>query len=143
MILLDVNVLLYAFSASAPRHAAMHAWLEAALSSEPMVGVPWVTALGFVRLSTDRRAYDNPYTISEATELIDTLLARPNVSPISPGEQHWEIFTRLAAVGQLRSNLVTDAHLAALAIEYGATLCSTDRDFARFPGLKWKNPLEA
>jgi toxin-antitoxin system PIN domain toxin len=142
VILLDVNLLLYAYSESAPQHARAQAWLEQALVSEEMVGLPWVAVLGFLRLSTDPRAYATPYSTHEAAEIVDALLARSNVSPVGGGERHWSILLELSRSSGLRSNLVTDAHLAALAIEYGATLYSTDRDFARFPGLKWTNPLE-
>jgi toxin-antitoxin system PIN domain toxin len=142
VIVLDVNVLLYAFSASAPQHARAAAWLEEQLSSAVLVGLPWATIMGFVRISTDPRAYAEPYRVEEAAAIVDGLLERSNVAALSPGSEHWRIFRELLARAQVQSRQVSDAHLAATAMEYEATLCTTDRDFARFPGLKWKNPLE-
>ena len=112
-----------------------------------MIQVPvafaWVTLLAFLRLSTSSRPLRQPYTIAEASAIVDELISRPNVYLLRPSDRHWGILQKLLLQGQASGNLVMDAHLAALAIEHGALLCTTDRDFARFPGLRWENPLSA
>ena len=142
MILIDANLLLYAHNTDAPQHLPARRWLESVLSGQEPVGLPWVAILAFLRLSTDVRAFPRPWSMNEASAFVAAWLARPNVDPVHPTERHWQILERLLAAGQVRGPLVTDTHFAALAIEHGATLCTTDRDFARFPGLKWINPLE-
>jgi len=106
------------------------------------VGLPWVSILAFVRISTNPRILELPLTTGEAIKIVSSWLARANVTVLSPGDRHWEIMQNLLVEGQATGPLVTDAHLAALAIEHGATLASADRDFARFPGLKLLNPLQ-
>ena len=143
MKLLDLNLLLYAVNADSEQHVAARGWLEKALSSGEEVGVPWVVLLGFLRLATNQHVFKKPLTIAKAAALIDGWLALPGVRAVAPGEGHWEILHPLLAKAGSNANLTTDAHLAALAIELGAELCSTDSDFARFRGVRWVNPLDA
>jgi toxin-antitoxin system PIN domain toxin len=105
------------------------------------VGLPWASLLAFVRIGTNLRAFPTPLTITEAVEIVGEWLAQPVVHPVGPGDRHWSILAELLPRAQAKGPLVTDAHLAALAIEYGALLCSTDGDFSRFPGLRWHNPI--
>lgn len=142
MTLLDANLLLYAYNSSSPQHDAARRWLEDILTGRGEVRVAWVTLLAFLRISTNPRAYPAPVLPAEACEIVTEWLARPNFGTVEPGETHWEILSRLMTTTQCRGPLVMDAHLAALAIEHGATLATTDRDFARFPELQWMNPLE-
>jgi len=131
--LVDANVLLYAYHPRAAQHERCRAWVEAEFSSGAAVRIPWATILAFLRIATNPRVFERPLTIAEAEAAVSSWLVLPSVSPVDPGERYWDI---------LRGPLVTDAALAALAIEHGATLCTTDRDFARFPGLRTLNPLD-
>lgn len=142
MTLVDSNLLLYAYVPSSKHHEAARAWLEARFSESEPLGLPWVSILAFVRVSTNSRILDRPLSIDEAIKIVSAWLARPNVNVLNPGERHWEILQNLLVEGQAAGPLATDAHLAALAIEHGATLASADRDFSRFPGLKLLNPLK-
>ena len=142
MILVDANLLLHAYDPSSPRHVAARNWFEATLSKPEPVGLAWITLLAFVRIGTNPRPLEHPLTIAEAGTIVSEWLEHPNVTLLNPGERHWPILRDLMTRGQARGPLVTDAHLAALAIEHGAELATTDRDFARFPGLKFFNPLE-
>lgn len=141
MILLDANILLYAYDRESPRHDAARRWVEAVLSGDEAVGFPLVTLIAFVRIATHPAVYRRPLTPARAVEIVSSWLARPNVSVAAPSERHWAILADTLERGQARGPLVVDAHLAALAIEHGATLASTDRDFARFPGLRFRDPL--
>lgn len=141
MILLDANILLYAYDEEATQHARARAWLEEALTGPRPVNLAWVAILAFLRISTDRKALFQPLNMHEAATAVDGWLARSQVGILNPGDRHWEILRALLRDGQASSRLVTDAHLAALAVEHGATLCTTDRDFARFPGVRTLNPL--
>lgn len=141
MILLDANILLYAYDRESPRHDAARRWVEAVLSGDEAVGFPLVTLIAFVRIATNPVVYRRPLTPARAVEIVSSWLARPNVSVAAPSERHWAILADTLERGQARGPLVVDAHLAALAIEHGATLASTDRDFARFPGLRFRDPL--
>ncbi len=142
MILPDANLLLYAYHPRAEQHEASRTWLEAALSGSELVQFAWLTLRAFLRISTNPRAFEEPLSIAEATTTISSWLARPNAVVVQAGERHWEILRHLLDVSQSAGPLVTDAALAALAIEHGATLHTTDRDFSRFPGLNWTNPIE-
>lgn len=113
------------------------------LSEAEPIRLAWVTILAFLRIATHRKIYANPYSIAEATAIVDDWLARPCVDILQPTARHWPILTALLQNGQATGPLVMDAHLAALAIEHGATLCSTDKDFTRFDRLKLANPLAA
>jgi len=141
MILVDANIPLYAYDRSSPRHEAARNWVEAALSGEEPVGFPLVTIIAFVRIATNPAVYQRPLRPTRAIEIVQDWLARPNVSIVQPSERHWVILAETVERGQARGPLVVDAHLAALAIEHGASLATTDRDFARFPGLRVRDPL--
>jgi uncharacterized protein len=142
MILVDANLLLYAYDPSSPQHVAARNWLEATLSKSGLVGFSWVTLLAFLRIGTNPRALEHPLSVAEAEGIVSEWLERPTITVLNPGDRHWDILRKLLTKGQVRGPLVTDAHLAALAIEHGAILATTDRDFARFPGLKFFNPLD-
>ncbi len=141
MILVDANVLLYAYDASAPLHEVAERWWQDQLSRPRPVRLAWVTVVAFVRIGTNPRVFSRPLTVSEACAHVSSWLDQPMVEILSPSEQHWTILQGLLKNARASGNLVTDAHLAALAIEHEATLCSTDRDFRRFDGLTWQNPL--
>ena len=123
MTLIDANLLLYAFDRSSPHHRAARHWLNVTLSKADLVALSWATMLAFLRLGTDPRLLKHPLTITEAVGIVAGWLERPNVTVLSAGERHWTILTRLFEEGQVRGALVTDAHLAALAIEHGAASC--------------------
>lgn len=142
MILLDVNLLIYAHYLRSEFHDATRLWFEKIIARPEPIALSWTTILAFLRITTSPRALTSPLLLSEAIAIIEDLLQRPQVLVLQPGERHWSILQRLLSGGQATGNLATDAHLAALAIEHGALLCSTDRDFARFPGLRWENPLQ-
>lgn len=141
MILVDANLLLYAVMKEATRHAEARAWLEARLNGDARVGLPWESLLAFCRLTTNPRVFGRPLDLEAAWNLVRAWLAVPVVWIPLPTERHAETLGRLMLATRSAANLVPDAHLAALAIEHGLTLCSTDGDFARFPGLRWENPL--
>jgi len=143
VILPDVNLLLYVHNRSAQQHEAAARWLTAALAGPEPVALTWTTILGFLRMSTNPKVYPNPMTVGEAIAAVNEWLAHPAVALLHMGERHWDILARLIVTGNVSGPTITDAHLAALAIEHGATLCTTDRDFARFPGLHWQNPLQS
>ncbi|HYY69830.1 MAG TPA: TA system VapC family ribonuclease toxin [Terriglobales bacterium] len=117
--------------------------METVLNSPERVGFAWVALLAFMRSGTNPRALSQALSVDEATRIVSSLLERPSAVLVHPGERHWALLQRLVVDAQARGDLVTDAHLAALAIEHGAVVCTTDRDFARFPGLRWQNPLQA
>ena len=143
MILPDANLLLYAYHPRADQHEASRAWLEGVLSGPELVAFPWLVIWAFLRISTNPRVFERPLSAAEAARAVSFWLGRPNVELLEPSRRHWEILGRLLDEGQVIGPLVTDAALAALAIEHGATLCTTDRDFSRFPGLQWENPIAA
>ena len=142
MILIDANLLLYAYDTASENQAEAKRWLEEILSRPEQIRLPWVTILAFLRISTSARAFRHPLSAKEALAVVSEWLSRPNVHTINPTERHFQILSTLLLVAQASGSLVTDAHLAALAIEHGALLCTTDRDFARFPGLRFQNPLQ-
>jgi toxin-antitoxin system PIN domain toxin len=141
LILVDANLLLYAYHPRASQHAASRAWLEAALSGPQLVRFAWVTLWAFLRIATNPRVFERPLSLSEAEAAVSSWLAQPHSGILEPGERHWDLLQRLMKEGQAAGPLVMEAALAALAVEHGATLCTTDRDFARFRGLRWTNPL--
>lgn len=142
MIVPDVNLLLYAYDPSSAHHAAAGKWWEQTIAGPRQVGLAWVTILGFIRISTHRIASPSPVFPSEAMRRVRSWLNNPRVRIITPGEDHADILFRLLEELGTAGNLTTDAHLAALAIEYRAEIASTDTDFARFKGLRWFNPLK-
>ena len=143
MILPDANLLIYAYDASSASHARASAWLESVMTGAEIVLLPWASILAFVRITTNPRAFTAPFTVEEASAIVSEWLAQEVVRPVGPSERHWEVLERLLVDGQARGPLVSDAHLAALAIEHGAILYTTDRDFSRFAGLRFTNPLAA
>jgi len=143
MKLIDANLLLYAYNPSLDQHRAARLWLEETFSSPEPVALPWAVLLAFVRIGTNPRAFETPLATAEAAEIVTAWLALSMVSVVHPGPRHWLILRKLLEEAQVRGPLVSDAHLAALAIERGATLYTTDRDFARFPALRCVNPLAA
>lgn len=141
MILPDLNLLVHAHDLDAPAHAAARTWWEARLNDPSPVGMAWVVLLGFVRIATHRAIFRNPLSVDVACSHVTRWLAQPQVMILHPGERHADVvFGLLRGVGTA-GNLTTDAHLAALAIEFQAELHSTDADFGRFAGLRWRNPL--
>ena len=142
MILVDANLLLYAYDAAAPEHRKARRWLEDVLAKPEPILFPWQSIHAFLRIATNPRAWVSPLTIEEARSIVDEWLSLPNVVTPAPGERHWEIMCEILTDSQCRGPLVSDAVLAALALEYGAELCTNDRDFSRFPKLRLVNPLE-
>lgn len=143
MILIDVNVLLYAYDQTDPRHDLAARWVEDVMSGVDEVGLALVTILAFLRISTDPRIHEEPREAADAIAVIEGWLAQPNVRIVEPTGRHWSTFADLASTGQARGPLLMDAHLATLAIEHGATLATADRGFRRFPGLRIVDPTAA
>jgi len=141
VILIDANILVYAVNKDAPQHARAKSWLEKAISGTETIGIPWTVLLAFLRLTTRPGLFRDPLRIGQAFDLIDFWLEQTSVSIIHPGPRHGAIMRELLEPLGTGGNLTSDAHLAALALEHRAELCSSDRDFQRFPGLKWRNPL--
>ena len=141
MILVDVNLLIYATSARAAQHQAARDWLDTQLNGHSRVGLPWASLLGFLRIATNRRAFTDPMPMQRAWNQVEAWLSRDQVWTPQPTERHPEVLGALCGQPGVYGDLVSDCHLAALAIEHGLTLCSTDGDFARFRELKWENPL--
>ncbi len=139
--LVDTNLLLYARNTDDARHPAARAWLTAALNGSTRVGLPWQSLTGFLRIATNPRAFPKPLTSNAAADQIDAWLAAPAAWVAAPTDRHADILGRLIRDHALTGPLIGDAHLAALAIEHGVTLYSTDADFARFPEVRWVNPL--
>jgi toxin-antitoxin system PIN domain toxin len=143
VILVDANLLLYAYHPRAEQHETSRAWLEATLSGPELVRFAWLTLWAFLRIGTNPRVFERPLSTSEAEGVVSSWLAQSTVGVLEPGERHWDILCGLMRGGQSTGPLVMDAVIAAIALEHGATLCTTDRDFSRFPGLRWTNPLVA
>jgi hypothetical protein len=139
--LVDTNVLLYAVDEGSPHHAAARAWLEQQLSGSETFAFSWAVLLAFVRLVTNPRVFETPLTIGAAFDLVDSWLAQPATTVVHPLDRHHQLLRELLAPLGTAANLTSDAHLAALSIEHGAELCSADGDFARFPRVRWINPL--
>jgi uncharacterized protein len=137
----DVNLLLYSVDAAAPRHTRAREWLEAQLSGPETIAFDWAVLLAFLRLSTNARIYSAPLSPAEAFDLVDAWLAQPSAALIHPTERHSVVMRGLLEPLGTAGNLTSDAHLAALAIEHGAELCSSDADFSRFSGVRWVDPL--
>lgn len=141
MLVLDANILLYAVNQDAEPHRKVKRWLEAQLSGVETVGLSWNVILAFLRLTTRPGLFRRTLSVEEALEITAAWLTQDCVTLIHPGPRHFEILRDLLRKAGTGGNLTTDAHLAALAIEHDATLCSLDRDFARFPRLPWKDPV--
>jgi uncharacterized protein len=143
VIVVDANLLVYAYVNSFAQHELARKWLDQQLNGTTSVGLPWVSLVAFLRLVTNPRIFDRPASISDAWTQVEAWLSCETAWIPEPTDAHAELFGKLLAVPGVQANLVPDAHLAALAIGHGLLLCSTDSDFARFPGLRWLNPLAA
>lgn len=143
MKLSDVNLLLYAYDASSPQHEKARPWLEERLSGLEAFGFAWATLLAFVRLVTSPRVFESPLRVEESLDIVEAWLAAPAATVLHPGPRHAVLLRQLLEPLGTAGNLTTDAHLAALALEHDAELCSADADFSRFAGLRWSNPLAA
>jgi uncharacterized protein len=142
VIVLDANILLYAYDNASSKHAKARAWVEDVFSQAEPIALPWQTVGAFLRIMTNTRLRGERFSLEEAVQVVDRWLEQPNVRLLVPAEDHWLLLRRMIIEGQAPGALVSDAQLAALTMEYGGTLHTTDRDFARFPGLRWENPLE-
>jgi toxin-antitoxin system PIN domain toxin len=140
MILPDVNVLIYAFRKDTPQHAVCRPWLAGVASGEARFGISPLVLSAVVRITTNPRAFRTPSAVEEAFGFCEDLLSQPHCEVVEPGERHWSVFKRLCTETDTRGPRVTDAWLAALAIEWGCEWITLDRDYARFPGLKWQVP---
>jgi uncharacterized protein len=141
MILPDVNVLIYAFRRDLPQHAVCRPWLVAVVSGDARFGLSPLVLGAVVRITTNPRAFRTPSAIQEAFGFCEDLLGQPHCQIVEPGDRHWNIFRRLCIETDTRGSLVTDAWFAALAIEWGCEWITLDRDYPRFPGLKWQVPM--
>ncbi|TAK36536.1 MAG: type II toxin-antitoxin system VapC family toxin [Chloroflexota bacterium] len=142
MILTDVNVLVYAHRTDAPEHSAYRKWLERLINSDQAYGFSDLVLSGFLRVVTHPRVFNPPSDLASGLAFAQVIRDQPNAVPIVPGPRHWSIFQSLCAETRVRGNLIPDAYLAALAIESGSEWITTDRDFSRFPGLRWRHPLD-
>ena len=141
MILVDANLLIYAIDADSPHHAKARPWLEELLSGTTVVGLAWIVILAFIRITTRAGILRKPLSPERAMEFVDAWLNQPYVTAVGPGDHHWPVLRNLLQTTGAAGNLVADAHLAAMAIEHGAAIYSTDHDFRRFPGVEHINPL--
>ncbi len=141
MILLDANILIYAFRQDTEHHGEYRAWFEEALGKVAAVGIAELVLSSVVRITTHPKIFVKPSTLDEVFQFVDYIRSFPNVVNVLPGRTHWSIFQRLCRAVKAKGNLVTDAYLAALAIEKGAEWITSDRDFSRFPELKWRSPI--
>ncbi len=141
MILVDANLLIYACAPSLPQHVETHAWLDGRLNSGKPVGLPWASLLAYVRVVTNPRVFRPASAVATAWQQVEAWLDVPNVWIPEPTERHRLVLRDLLRDTGITGQLIPDAHLAALAIEHGLTLCSSDSDFARFTPLRWENPL--
>jgi toxin-antitoxin system PIN domain toxin len=138
----DANLLLYAYDKSSAQHTPALKWLESALAGTELVGLPWQTVLAFLRVATNSRIFAHPFAMEEAAGIAQQWIELKNVRLLVPGEGHWALLQRMLIDGRVSGPAATDAALAAIAIEYGGVLYTADRGFARFPGLRWVNPLQ-
>ena len=141
MILVDANILLYAEDSLQARHKQARVWWDDQLSGTGVVCLCWTVLSAFIRIGTNPRVFEHPLSLEQALARVQSWLDQPCTRVVRPTERHWTVFKQVLTDGQAVANLVTDAHLAALAIEHGCELASTDSDFARFSKLKWLNPL--
>ena len=141
MIVLDVNLLLYAYNSTAAQHHAARKWLGGIFSGQELVGLPWLTISAFLRISTNHRIFPNAISMDDAIGVAQQWIDLPHVRPLAPGELYWSHLQKVLREGHVSGPDTTDAELAALTIGHGGVLHTTDRDFARFPGLRWVNPL--
>lgn len=141
MILTDANLLIFAYNEHSPEFDSARAWLTKCLSSSKPFAFSWLSIMAFVRVTTNKKLFIKPYSTKEAFEVVENWLSAPGSLILAPGDEHLSIVKRLATESGIYGTGLTDAHVAALAIEHGVTLASSDSDFAKFTGLKWINPL--
>ena len=141
MIVIDANLLIYSYDLDSTYHKKSRAWLEEALSGAEAVGLPWQSVSAFLRVITNRRLSGMRVSLQQAVQVVDEWFQQPNVQMLVPADQHWSVLRQMILEGQASGPLVSDAEIAAITIEHGGVLYTADRDFARFPGLRWKNPL--
>jgi uncharacterized protein len=141
MVLPDVNVLVYAHRKDAPNHSSYRRWLEACVGSDQAYGMADLVLAGFLRVVTHPKVFTPPSPLESALRFALELRSQTNCVAVAPGSRHWDIFVRLCGVAGVKGNLIPDAYLAALAIESGSEWITTDRDYSRFPGLRWRHPL--
>jgi toxin-antitoxin system PIN domain toxin len=141
VIVLDANILLYAYDDTSPQHAEARVWLNGVFSGHELIGLPWQVVWAFLRLITNSRIFSNCLSMETALGVVQQWMDLRQVRLLAPGERHWGLLRQMLIEGKVRGPLTTDAELAALTIEKGGVLYTTDRDFARFPGLRWVNPL--
>jgi toxin-antitoxin system PIN domain toxin len=141
VIVVDANLLIYAYDKDSVNHTKSLIWLEGVFSGWEAIGLPWQTISAFLRVITNRKLPGPRLTLEQAAEIVDKWLEQPNVRILVPGDDHWRLLRRMIVAGRAFGPLVSDAQIAALTIEYGGVLHTADRDFARFPGLRWENPL--
>ncbi len=141
MIVPDLNLLLYAYNDGAPLHARALRWWEDLLNGNEPLGIPLLVAVGFIRLSTKPNVLSRPFSTDGAIDTVEGWFGLPHVAPLNPGAEHLTLLRRVLAAAGVGGDLVTDAHLAALALEHEAEVHTNDSDFGRFPGLRWRNPL--
>jgi len=141
MIIPDINLLVYAYNSDAPFHSGSRKWWEETMNGTERIGIPWIVSAGFIRLMTHPKVLANPVDPEQAVRWVESWFAYDHVSPINPGHDHLRILAGCLADSGVGANLVTDAHIASLAIEYQARVYSNDTDFGRFSGLNWVNPI--
>jgi toxin-antitoxin system PIN domain toxin len=142
LIIIDANLLIYAYDQRSPHHQKSSAWIETVFSDTEPVGLPWQSVSAFLRVTTNRRLPGRGVTLQEAVQTVEDWMNEPNVRILVPGDGYWSLLRRMIVDGQASGALVSDAEIAALTIENGGVLYTADRDFARFPGLRWLNPLQ-
>jgi uncharacterized protein len=142
VILVDANILLYAEDKLSPQHEAARTWWDAQLSGSSPVCLCWTVIGAFIRIASNSRVFENPLSLAQTIKRVQSWLDQPCARLVEPTDRHWLVFQLMLTEGQALGNLVSDAHLAALAVQHGCELMSTDMDFARFPRLKWTNPLK-
>lgn len=143
MIVLDVNLLIYAYDTTCKEHSKARAWVEEVFSGDETIGLPWQYISAFLRILTYPETFGERFSTERALAIVEEWLEMPHVRALAPGDSHWEFFREMLVQGGVRGKLTTDAQLAALTLEYGGVLYTNDRDFARFPGLRWVNPLQS
>ena len=141
MIVLDANLLLYAYDDRSPRHFEASEWLEQVFRGPELIGLPWQVLWAFLRLSTSSRVFTNSLSMEAAIDVVEQWMSQRYARLLAPGDRHWGLLRQMLIGGNVRGPLTTDAELAALTIEHGGVLYTADRHFARFPGLRWVNPL--
>ncbi len=141
MIVVDANLLIYSYDRDSAHHTKSLTWLEKVFSGVEGVGLPLQSVAAFLRVVTNPRLSGKRISVEQAVQIVEEWIQQPNVQILVPGDRHWSVLRRMILEGRASGPLVSDAEIAALTIEYGGVLHTTDRDFARFPGLRWKNPL--